>query len=115
MENENLIMSLIVDAGNARSHAMEAIRLAKEGDVEEAEVSLRKADAEMTKAHNAQTGLIQNEVKGAHTEISLFMVHAQDHIMTAILAKDLAREFVELYKKINGSVSLRPPCRNPLS
>ena len=96
-----VIMNLIVDAGSARSYAMEAIRLAKEGNLEQAEASLQNADAEMAKAHHAQTDLIQNEAKGGHTEINLFMVHAQDHIMTAILAKDLAREFVELYKRIS--------------
>ena len=101
MDNEMLIMNLIVDAGNARSYAMEAIRLAKEGALEEAETSLQNADAEMVKAHHAQTDLIQNEAKGGHTEINLFMVHAQDHVMTAILAKDLAREFVGLYRKLS--------------
>ena len=101
MSNEMVIMNLIVDAGSARSYAMEAIRLAKEGNLEEAKASLQSADAEMAKAHHAQTDLIQNEATGGHTEINLFMVHAQDHIMTAILAKDLAREFVEMYKKIN--------------
>ena len=101
MENEIVIMNLIVDAGSARSYAMEAIRLAKEGNIEEAETSLQNAETEMAKAHQTQTDLIQNEAKGGHTEIDLFMVHAQDHIMTAMLVKDLAREFVELYKKIN--------------
>ena len=101
MKNELVIMDLIVDAGSARSYAMEAIRLAKDGSLDAAETALQNAEAEMSKAHHAQTDLIQNEAKGAHTEINLFMVHAQDHIMTAILAKDLAREFVELYKKIN--------------
>ena len=99
MENEVVIMNLIVDAGNARSYAMEAIRLAKEGFPDEAKASLQNADEEMAKAHQAQSDLIQNEAKGGHTEVNLFMVHAQDHIMTAILARDLARELVELYKE----------------
>ena len=100
MSNENLIMNLIVDAGTARSYAMDAIRQAKEGNLEDAKSSLQNADAEMAKAHHAQSDLIQKEAKGEHTEINLFMVHAQDHIMTAILAKDLAREFVELYDSV---------------
>ena len=97
-ELEMVIMNLIVDAGSARSYAMEAISLAKEGNMGGAEEALKNADAEMAKAHLVQTDLIQNEAKGNHTEINLFMVHAQDHIMTAILAKDLAREFVDMYK-----------------
>jgi len=99
-ELEMVIMNLIVDAGSAKSYAMEAIRLAKEGCIEEAREALQNADAEMAKAHHAQTDLIQKEAKGEHTEINLFMVHAQDHIMTAILAKDLAGEFVDLYERM---------------
>jgi len=103
---ELLIMNLIVDAGNARSYAMEAIRYAKKDCIVKAEKALQEADAEISKAHHAQTGLIQNEAKGDHTEINLFMVHAQDHIMTAILAKDMAREIVEVYKEL-GKVRSR--------
>jgi len=101
-ELEMVIMNLIVDAGSARSYAMEAVTHAKEGNIEEAEASLNEADAELAKAHLTQTDMIQNEAKGGHTEINLFMVHAQDHIMTAMLARDLAREFVDLYRKIKG-------------
>ena len=110
MNDETLIMNLIVDAGNARSYAMEAMRLAREGNPDEAEVFLQNAGAEMAKAHKTQTDLIQNEAKGGHTEMNLFMVHAQDHIMSAILAKDIAKEIVELYRKINEP----PPSRDSL-
>lgn len=98
---EMLIMNLIVDAGSCRSYAMDAIRLAKEGKFEEADSSLEKANEEMSRAHKVQTDLIQKEAKGEEkTEINLFMVHAQDHIMTAMLARDMAKEIVELHKKI---------------
>jgi len=99
-EKEMLVMNLIVDAGSARSYAMQAIQLAKEGNFDEALEALENADKDMSKAHGMQTDLIQNEAKGNKTEIDLFMVHAQDHIMTAMLARDLAKEIVELYKKL---------------
>lgn len=101
VEMEMLIMNLIVDAGSAKSYAMDAIRLAKEGNMQLAKESLESANTEMAKAHHVQTDLIQQEAKGNHTEINLFMVHAQDHIMTAMLAKDLAQEIVEIYEKIS--------------
>lgn len=101
MENmETLIMNLIVDAGSARSCAMDAIRLAKEGQFTEAEESLANANEELSKAHHTQTDLIQSAARGEKIEINLFMVHAQDHIMTAMLAKDLAAEIIELHKKL---------------
>ncbi len=103
MMDENLemiVMNLVIDSGSCRSYAMEAIAFAKEGQFDEAEEALVNADSEIQKAHHVQTSLIQNEAKGEHTEISLLMVHAQDHLMTAMVVKDLAREFVSLYKKL---------------
>jgi len=99
-DNEIMIMNLIVDAGSAKSYAMEAISLAKEGNFAEAEEALENASSELSKAHHAQTDLIQRAAKGEAVEITLFMVHAQDHIMSAMLAKDLAAEIVDLYRKV---------------
>jgi cellobiose-specific phosphotransferase system component IIA len=30
------------------------------------------------------------------------LTHAQDHLMTAILLKDMAKEFMDLYKRIES-------------
>ena len=100
---EVLIMNLIVDAGSAKSYAMEAIRLAKSSSFAEAQESLDSANEELSKVHKAQTDLIQRAAKGEAVEINLFMVHAQDHIMTSMLARDLAAEIVELYRKIDSA------------
>ena len=100
-EMETIIMNLIVDAGSARSFAMEAIRLAKEGSFQEADEALANANSDIAKAHHTQTDLIQQAAKGETIEINLFMVHAQDHIMTAMLAKDLAAEIVELHRALH--------------
>ena len=101
-EMETIIMNLIVDAGSAKSYAMEAIRLAKEGSLAEADESLEEANKELARAHHTQTDLIQQAARGETIEITLFMVHAQDHIMTAMLAKDLAVEIVDLHKKLQA-------------
>ena len=99
-EMETMIMNLIVDAGSAKSYAMEAITMAKEGSFSDAEKALENSNSELSKAHHAQSDLIQRAAKGEEIEMNLFMVHAQDHIMTAMLAKDLAAEIIELYKRI---------------
>ena len=103
-EMETIIMNLIVDAGSAKSYAMEAIRLAKEGSFDEADESLEEANKELGNAHHTQTDLIQRAARGETIELSLFMVHAQDHIMTAMLAKDLAAEIIDLHKALSVSV-----------
>ena len=52
------------------------------------------------KAHHIQTDLICQEADGNKVEIGLLMVHAQDHLMTSILARELITEIISLYEKI---------------
>ncbi|GEL66672.1 PTS lactose/cellobiose transporter subunit IIA [Marinilactibacillus psychrotolerans] len=92
------IMGLIMHGGDAKGNAMEAIQSAKENDFEAAEASLKLADEALTRAHHSQTGLLTREASGDSVELSLLMVHGQDHLMNAITFKDLAVEIVDLYK-----------------
>ena len=96
---EEQIMSLIIHSGEARSYSMEAIAAAKEGKIEEAEGLIVKADEELGIAHNTQTRLIQAEAGGEKIEMSLLMVHAQDHFMTSMTLKDLAKELIDIHAK----------------
>lgn len=98
--NEQIIISLIVNSGSARSSAIEAIQYAKAGDLGKADESLAAAKETVNEAHHAQTEMIQGEMRGEKTPLNLLMVHAQDHLMTSLLAIDLAQEFVDVYKKI---------------
>jgi cellobiose PTS system EIIA component len=101
MENlEQVIFQIILHGGNGRSAAMEAMQAAKQGDFEGARQKLMESDNAMNEAHHIQTSLIQGEIRGEKTEISLLMVHAQDHLMNAMTVKDLAVEMVELYQRI---------------
>lgn len=88
------------DAGETKSLAFQAINEAKKGNFSEAENLLKKSTEEMLKAHELQTDLIIKEADGEKMEVGLIMVHAQDHLMTAILFKELAKEFIEVYKKL---------------
>lgn len=99
---DELVMGIIVEGGNARSLAMEAIQEAKGGNVSRAEELLKECGDALTEAHRVQTDLIQSEIQGEHIQVMLLMVHAQDHLMDAMVIRDLAAEFVELYKRING-------------
>lgn len=101
MDNQDIIMEIILCGGNSRSESMEAIMEAKKGNIEAARKHLKIASDELTAIHKVQTGLIQNEAAGKKTEISLLMIHAQDHLMNAITFKDMASEFVDLYEKID--------------
>ncbi len=94
--NIETIMGIIMHSGNSRSCAMEAMQSAKEGDFEAAKKFLEEADEEGLKAHHAQTDLLQAEARGDKTEMSILLVHAQDHLMTSMTLKDIAVEIVDL-------------------
>lgn len=96
---EEIIMQLIANGGDARSKAMEAISKAKSGDINGAKELIEEASEAIDRAHDFQTQLIQDEAGGNKVEISLLMVHAQDHFMNAMTVRDLAIEFVDLYEK----------------
>lgn len=94
------IMGLIVDGGNAKSSAFEAINAAKTGDFDTATAKLKEADHFLVEAHNAQTDMLTAEANGEHAKVTLLTVHSQDHIMNAITFRDLAGEIVDLYKRL---------------
>ncbi|MCH1626497.1 PTS lactose/cellobiose transporter subunit IIA [Ferdinandcohnia quinoae] len=102
MNIEETIMKIILHSGNAKSDAFEAIQAAKDHNIELARECMEKANQELTNAHHVQTSLIQAEARGEKTEVSLLLIHAQDHLMNAITFKDLANEFVDLYETLKG-------------
>ncbi|MBA2876425.1 PTS lactose/cellobiose transporter subunit IIA [Thermaerobacillus caldiproteolyticus] len=99
---EETVFQLILHGGNGRSYAMEAIAAAKKGDFITARNHLQKASEELHAAHHVQTSLIQNEANGKRKEVTLLMIHAQDHLMNAITLKELAAEFVDLYESLQN-------------
>lgn len=97
-----LSFEIILYAGNARTLAMEAIPLAKKGKYTLAKEKMAQANEELNKAHTIQTNFLQNEGKGIQTEISILLIHAQDHLMSTITVKELANEMIEMYKHMES-------------
>lgn len=97
---EDVVMNIIMYSGNCKSRALQAINCAKKGDYQTANDLIKEANTNLLEAHKTQTYLITQEINGKNIPIKLLMVHAQDHLMNVILAKDLAIEFIELYQKI---------------
>lgn len=102
MSQEQLeaVMGLIVNAGNAKSDAMEAIQAAKNGEFEEADEKLKAAEAALVEAHHAQTKLLTAEANGEVLTITLLTIHSQDHLMTSITFNDLAKEVIDVYRRL---------------
>ena len=113
MDQELIALNLISNSGTARTKAFEALHKAREGKYEEAKICctlddvvkaakilLKESEESSLLAHNAQTELLQAEANGDNSNYSIIMVHAQDHLMTSILAKELIEEMVTMYKEL---------------
>ena len=100
MENgqEMISFEIIANAGDARSFAFGALEAAKVGNFEEAEELLKKSDAAAVLAHHTQTELLVKQANGEDVQVDVLMVHAQDHLMTSMLAVELIKELITMYK-----------------
>ncbi len=108
MDYETQIMELIVNSGDARGKALEAVSMAEEGRFDAAKEQMAVCTVSLNKAHNIQTELIQAELNGEEkVQTTLLMVHAQDHLMNAITVKEMAEKMIDLtrliYEKFDGN------------
>ncbi|MFA6075171.1 MAG: PTS lactose/cellobiose transporter subunit IIA [Negativicutes bacterium] len=99
-QEEMVIFQLITFGGSARSDVFEAYAAAKAGKFEDAQALVKSAGEALLEAHKVQTDLIQQEAAGNNMTVKLLMVHAQDHLMTSILAKDLIENMIDMQKQI---------------
>lgn len=98
MDLETAAMTIISYSGDARTQAFRSLGLAREGKVSEAQEMLKSAKTVSIKAHKAQTELLVEEASGRKLEINILLIHAQDHLMTSMLALELIQEMLYLYE-----------------
>ena len=96
---EEAVMEIIVNAGQSRSLCFEALHAARQGNLDEAKSLLREADGYAGQAHKMQTKLIEQDAGEARQPMTLIMVHAQDHLMNSLLARELSEEIIHLYQR----------------
>ena len=60
---------------------------------------IKEGDELILSAHNQQTELITKEAQGEDIEIGFLTVHAQDHLMTAMLLSDIDKWLVKIFQK----------------
>ncbi|GLR09971.1 PTS N N'-diacetylchitobiose transporter subunit IIA [Mixta theicola] len=97
---EEVVMGLIINSGQARSLAYAALKQAKAGKFEQAQELMASSHLALNEAHRVQTRLIEADQGAGKTKVSLVLVHAQDHLMTSMLARELVTELIELHEKI---------------
>ncbi|NDL65501.1 PTS lactose/cellobiose transporter subunit IIA [Acerihabitans arboris] len=97
---EQTVMELLINAGEARSASMSAIQAARGRRWDEAGEMMDEARQASRRAHAIQTRLIGLDEGAGKVPVNLIMVHAQDHLMTAMLCQDLAEEFILLRREL---------------
>lgn len=96
LDMETISMNIIAHSGDARSLAFEALRKCREENFEDSDRLIKKAEKASVEAHHSQTNLLVSEAQGKATPISVLLIHAQDHLMTSMLAIDLIKEIILL-------------------
>lgn len=98
MNYEEIMMQLILHGGNARGAAYEALDYAEEYNFDQANELLEEAKQSFLKAHKYQTQVVQSQEEG--TVPTFFMIHAQDHVMTAQAELELIKRMITQMKEM---------------
>jgi len=104
MDKEEITMigfEIVANAGEAKSKLLNAVNCAKDGEYSAAKKLIAEADSKLDEAHNTQTKMLTKVARGEDINVNLILMHGQDHLMTAILLKDLSKHLVDLYEKSN--------------
>lgn len=99
---EENVFPIISLAGESKSLAYEALRVAKEGKFEEADKLMKESEKIILESHSYQTKLICREADGEKILINMLFVHAQDHLMTAMSERNLIAEMIDLLKRVTN-------------
>ncbi|NQS87182.1 PTS lactose/cellobiose transporter subunit IIA [Pantoea allii] len=98
MNIELVVMEIITNAGESKSEAMMALQHAKRHEWQACDAALMRSKEAAGRAHAIQTQLIGLDEGEGKVPVTLVMVHAQDHLMTAMLANELIKEMIEIYR-----------------
>lgn len=91
-------MQIILHAGDARAHCMNALKAIEKGDFENSEEEIKNANNEIVKAHHIQTDVISKETQGEEGEYSVLFSHAQDTLMTIYSEINIAKRMIGIFK-----------------
>lgn len=98
-ELEELAMMIIANSGAARSNSFQALEEAKKGNFEKAEELLKQSDVNLHQAHESHRRLLTMDANGEVKNTGILLAHAQDHLMSSTLARELIKEIILLYQR----------------
>lgn len=99
MNEEEILMTIIANAGAAKSCAYEALEAAEEGNYDEAARILKEGRNLLLQAHQGQTHLITADAEGKRPEHLVLTIHAMDLTMSAASEIELIEHFIRMMRK----------------
>ena len=96
MDSEQISFKIISSAGDSFAEMIQALECAKKGNHEEALARMDSAKEILREAHKAQMDMLVSEANGTKPEFSILLVHAQDHLMNAVLAETLISQMIDI-------------------
>lgn len=97
---EEISFQMVALAGEAKSKALEALMIAKDGNFKRAEKLLLEAEQVSNEASHAHMDVVVEEANGIKHPFSALFVHAEDQMMNTQTILLLVGEMIELYKKV---------------
>ena len=101
IQADQIIMGLIIHAGDAKSHIYMALEHAKKGELVISEGEIQLAETALKEAHNIQISWLAQEARCEGTGLSALFVHAKDHLMTTITDINMIKEVIETRQELN--------------
>jgi len=95
---ELAMIEIVALSGDARTKLLNAVKKAKDGDFAGAQALVDDAQGLLNDAHNSQTDLLTAEARGEVTTPTILLVHAQDHLMTTMLLRDVIEALMDIYR-----------------
>lgn len=98
-ELNTISFTIVAYSGEARSNLLVALEKAKNGKFEECDALIASAEEALKEAHDAQMDVMKEEANGTPVNMGFIMTHAQDHLMTSLLLKDIIGTLIDVYRK----------------
>lgn len=104
-KNAQNAMQIILHAGDARVHCMNALKAIENSDFETAKDEMKLANDEIVKAHRIQTDAISKETQGEAGEYSVLFAHAQDTLMTIYSEINIAKRMIKIFETYDARLA----------
>ena len=97
----DIAFKIINQVAASKKTINDAIALAREGKIKEANDKVKQARNELGEAQRFHGDLVQKEAAGEKFNVTLLLMHAEDQMMTTENLIMIATEMIHMYEKIN--------------